>query len=231
MNIFEKLTDKSWEPVATGSARAKAAMVGPSSRLAMQKTALWIFIAIVSVLFILFFITFITHSQYPGFQALAGSPWAPLTNTAQLWLNTVLLAASSLAIHLALIASRRNLPNATIVAMLVAAFFAIQFVLAQLWLWRQLSGMGYSLTSNPANSYFYMLTAIHGFHLLGGLVVLLRASVLFWHGVATERIRASLELCTTYWHYLFALWVVLFALLASSPETYKTIAAICGLGG
>jgi cytochrome c oxidase subunit 3 len=206
-------------------------MMGPSSRLAMQKTALRIFIAIVSVLFLLFFITFITHSQYPGFQALAGEPWAPLANTTRLWINTALLAASSVAIHLARGSARRGLSNATLIAMLAAAFLAFQFMLAQLWLWRQVSAMGYSLTGNPANSYFYMLTAIHGLHLLGGLVVVLRACLLFWRDTAPDAIRASLELCTLYWHYLLVLWVVLFALLASSPETYNTIAAICGLGG
>lgn len=231
MNIFEKLADKSWEPVAAGSAQAQAAMMGPSSRLAIQKTALWVFIAIVSVVFLLFFITFITHTQYPGFQALAGQPWSPLANTTPLWMNTLLLTTSSFAIHLALIAARRNLPNAAIVAMLVAALFAVQFMLAQLWLWRQLNGMGYSLTSNPANSYFYMLTAIHGLHLLGGLAVLLRTGLLFLRGVTLASVQASLELCTIYWHYLLALWLVLFALLASSPETYNAIAAMCGLGG
>lgn len=231
MKLFDQLTEKSWEPALAGNVVVNAAMAGPSSRLAMQKTALVVFLAVVSVLFLLLIITFITHSQFPGFQALAGEPWKPFNNPSQLWLNTALLGASSLAIHFALISVRRGLPNFAMAAMLAAAFFAVQFVLAQLWLWRQLDAMGYSLVSNPANSYFYMLTAMHGLHLLVGLVVLLRAILQFWRSAALEGTRASLELCTTYWHYLLALWVVLFALLVSSPETYNTIAAICGLQG
>jgi len=40
---------------------------------------------------------------------------------------------------------------------------------------------------------------------------------------------ASVELCAIYWHYLLGLWLVLFALLTSTPETYQAIAAFCGL--
>jgi cytochrome c oxidase subunit 3 len=231
MNIYDKLTEKSWEPAIAGSAAANQALLGPSSRFAIKKTALIIFLTIVSVVFLLFFITFITHSQYPGFQALAGEPWKPFSNPSRLWLNTVLLGVSSLTLHFSLITARRGRANATLIAMLLAALFAVLFVLAQLWLWRQLNAMGYSLTSNPANSYFYMLTAIHAVHLLVGLTILLRVGFLLSRGAALFRVRANLALCTIYWHYLLALWLVLFVLLASSPETYNTIAALCGLQG
>lgn len=228
MNIFEKLSEKSWEP---GTAAAAAAMAGgPSDRLSSQKIMLNIFMVIISVVFLLFFVTFISHSQFPGFQALAGEPWLPLSNTAPLWFNTLLLALSGAAMHSALVASRRERHNLSFIAMLAAVFLAVYFVVAQLWLWRELTAMGYSLSSNPANSYFYMLTAVHGLHLLGGLVVMARVLLLAWQGAPADRIQASLTLCTTYWHYLLGLWLVLFALLTQSPETYQAIAAMCGLG-
>ena len=229
MSFLDKLTEKSWEPA--GAAAAATAAAGPASRHAAQKTALGIFLVIISVVFLLFFLTFITHSQYPGFEALAGEPWMPFSNTSQLWLNTLFLGLSSAALHAALVGARRGMANFTILAMVAAVFFAIQFVLAQLWLWRDLTAMGYGLAENPANSYFYLLTAVHGLHLLGGLVVLFRATLLLWQGQGLERIQASLSLCATYWHYLLGLWLVLFALMASSPETYQTIAALCGLEG
>ncbi|MNN99150.1 hypothetical protein D3C81_2187220 [compost metagenome] len=43
------------------------------------------------------------------------------------------------------------------------------------------------------------------------------------------RLRSGIELCAIYWHYLLGLWLVLFALLTSTPETYQAIAAFCGL--
>jgi cytochrome c oxidase subunit III len=38
----------------------------------------------------------------------------------------------------------------------------------------------------------------------------------------------SLQLCSTYWHFLFVLWLAVFALLTRSAETYNTLAAMCG---
>lgn len=228
MNIFQKLTEKPWEP--SSDAAAAAIATGPSSSFDAQKLMLHIFLAIVSVLFLLIFATFITHSQYPGFEPLADQPWKPFANPSSLWFNTLWLTLSSVAMHWGLVKARRGVPGHALIAMLLAVFFAVQFVLAQLWLWRDLSGMGYTLGSNPANSYFYLMTAVHALHLIGGLVVVLRSTFLLWRGAALERIQNSLKLCATYWHYLLVLWLVLFFLLTRSPETYEAIAKACGLG-
>lgn len=228
MNIFQKLAEKSWEP--SSNAAAMAIATGPSESIDARKLMLHIFLVVVSMVFLLFFVTFITHSQYPEFEALAGDPWRPFANTTHLWINTVLLALSSAAMQFGLVKARQGASLHALVAMLLAAFFALQFVLAQLWLWQSLSNMGYGLGANPANSYFYLMTAVHGLHILGGLVVLVRSIVLTWWNLDSERIQGSLRLCTTYWHYLLGLWVVLFALLTQSPETYRAIAVACGLG-
>jgi len=228
MNILQKLMEKPWEP--SSDAAAIAIATGPTSRYVAQRMMLNIFLAIVSVVFMLFFVTFITHSQYPGFQALAGEPWKPFASTSSLWVNTLWLGLSSLAMHGGLVKTRQGASAQALIAMLLAAFFAVQFMLAQLGLWRDLSAMGYVLNANPANSYFYLMTAVHGLHLFGGLVVLVRAIVLLWRGADLGRIQVSLKLCAIYWHYLLALWLVLFFLLTRSPETYRAIAIACGLG-
>lgn len=229
MSFLDALTEKSWDPASAAAASARA--TGPSSPYVARKLALYIFMVVISAAFMLFLVTYITHSQYQGFRPLAGEPWMPLTDASRLWFNTALLVVSSISIHGALIASRRGNPDATAIAMLVAGFFAVQFVLAQLWLWREMTGLGYTFATNPANSYFYLLTAAHGLHLLGGLFVLFAALALLWQGAALERIRDRLALTTRYWHYLLGLWLVLFAMLASPPEIYDAIAAACGLDG
>lgn len=228
MNIFQKMTERPWE--ANTHAAAMAVATGPSASIDARKLMLHIFLVIVSMMFLLFFVTFITHSQFPGFEALAGEPWRPFANTTHLWINTILLALGSVCMHVGLVKARQGSSLQTLVAMLLAAFFTLQFVLAQLWLWQSLTSMGYGLGNNPANSYFYLMTAVHGLHLLGGLAVLLRAIILTWRGAELGRIQDSLKLCGTYWHYLLGLWVVLFVLLTRSPETYRAIAVACGLG-
>ena len=63
---------------------------------------------------------------------------------------------------------------------------------------------------------FLLLTALHGLHVLGGLWVWGRTTAKVWRGVEVGKVRLSVELCTVYWHYLFLVWLVLFALLLSN---------------
>jgi cytochrome c oxidase subunit 3 len=90
--------------------------------------------------------------------------------------------------------------------------------------------MGYGLASNPANSYFYILTGLHALHLTGGLLALGKVLVGFKAAKDLLSAQAAIEACALYWHYLFGLWLVLFFMLTRTPETYAMIAAACGLG-
>jgi cytochrome c oxidase subunit 3 len=95
--------------------------------------------------------------------------------------------------------------------------FALMFLAGQLVGWQQLRGSGYGLTSGPASAFFYVLTGVHGLHLLGGLVVWLKTAVrMRTRAVELIEVRLSIELCTVYWHYLLLVWLVMFALLLST---------------
>jgi len=91
-----------------------------------------------------------------------------------------------------------------------------------------LSQNGFFIYSNPANSFFYLLTGIHLLHLAGGMVALTRVYVIYWQHSQTEKLLASLRLCAVYWHYLLVIWIYLFFLLTANTATYKTIALFCG---
>jgi len=73
--------------------------------------------------------------------------------------------------------------------------------------------LGYALTDNPANAFFYLLTGLHGLHLVGGLWVWSRTTLRVWRGF---EVTLSVELCTTYWHALLLIWVVLYGLLLTT---------------
>ena len=88
--------------------------------------------------------------------------------------------------------------------------------------------MGFYVSNNPANSYFYLLTAVHGLHLMGGLVVLSNVVFRVWYDNELSSLSSPLQLCTTYWHFLLVIWLVVFALLTSRPETINALAAMCG---
>jgi cytochrome c oxidase subunit 3 len=102
------------------------------------------------------------------------------------------------------------------IGLIAAGAFTFCFLAGQLWAWQKLNASGYFVAANPANAFFYLFTALHGVHLLGGLWVWGRTTVRLSRGVKVGAIRLSVELCTVYWHYLFLVWLVLFALLLST---------------
>ena len=205
MNPFKILAEKPW---LTQGAVAGHNGANPQEA---ARIALRFILAIVTVIFFLFILTFLSRSQYPDFQALAGQPWQPFTNPSGLWFNTGLLVLSSVSIQFGLHASRREQLNNAITGVSAAVFFAVMFLLAQLNLWQHLQSLGFYINTNPANSYFYLLTAIHGLHLLGGLLVLTNVVFRVWYDGALDRLSGPLQLCATYWHFLLGIWLVLFA--------------------
>ena len=78
------------------------------------------------------------------------------------------------------------------------------------------------MATNPADAFFYVLTGLHGLHMLGGLWFLAKATVAVWRGLdsntVTEvaNVRLRVELCSVYWHYLLLIWLILFGLLIST---------------
>lgn len=224
MNPFKTLAEKPWLPETAGPA---AQLVEPNRGTAAG-IALNFFIAVVSVLFFLITITFLSRSQYPDFQALAGQPWQPFTDASRLWVNTAMLVAGSAAMQWSVYSANKNRINATILGVSAAAFFSVLFLLAQLDLWQHLQALGFYLNSNPANSYFYLFTAVHGLHLVGGLVALTNVVFRVWYDEEPGMIGGSLKLCAKYWHFLLVVWLLLFALLTSTPDTINALAALCG---
>ena len=234
MKLFSALAEKPWLPQQDNVATDSNSSLSPelshelSPELSPERTALRFFLSVVSVIFFLFIITFLERSQYSDFNALSGEPWLPFTQPTGLWLNSIILLLSSVALQVSVYSSRKSQMNVTLVGITLGALFAMLFILGQLWVWQQLLDQGYFMSSNPANSYFYLLTTIHGLHLVGGLFALAKVTLRFWQGVSLEKMSESIELCATYWHYLFVLWMLLFGLLASDPDTYQAIAAMCG---
>jgi cytochrome c oxidase subunit 3 len=199
-----------------------------ADRNQIARTGLRLFLAVVSSLFFLFLLAFIARSQMTDWLPLT-EPMAPLANLRQLWLNSAFLVVSCVALQWSRMAARRARLGAAVIGFALAGVFAIAFLAGQFWVWQQFVAWGYFLASNPANSFFYLLTGLHALHLLGGLIAWGIIVAKFLQRVPLPQLSASVELCAIYWHYLLGLWFVLFALLVSTPQTYEAIARFCGL--
>ncbi|MDH4569088.1 cytochrome C oxidase subunit III [Pseudomonas sp. BN414] len=212
-----------WSP---GDAHGPDASIQDRYRTA--KVGLAVFLGVVTALFLLFLLAFIIRSQVSDWRPLT-DPLAPLAHPWMLWVNTALLALGSGCLQWAKVAGERNQASTAGLAFLLGGAFAVAFLAGQLWVWQQFAAFGYFVSGNPANSFFYLLTGLHGVHLAGGLVAWAMVGLRMLRPGPSERLRTGMALCAFYWHYLLGLWLVLFALLTSTPETYQAIAAFCGL--
>jgi cytochrome c oxidase subunit 3 len=142
--------------------------------------------------------------------------WVPLTEPASLWVNTgVLVLASATLQWTRNIAMRRD-SSSMLPGLLLTGFLTIGFLVGQVIAWQQLTASGHYLTSNPSDAFFYLLTGLHGLHILGGLYVWARATTKAMGGSDDDAVRQSVELCTIYWHFLLLVWLVLFGLMIST---------------
>jgi len=182
---------------------------------AAARTGLRVFLAVVGSLFALFISAYAIRMQMPDWRDV------PLPNT--LWLNTGMLVLSSIALHRARQAALRGDDEALRLGLLAAGVTALAFLSGQVLAWRELAAGGYLLASNSANAFFYVLTGIHGLHVIGGMFALGRTTVKAWRGIAPERLQLSVGLCATYWHFLLFVWLVLLSILTGWAGTVLDI--------
>jgi cytochrome c oxidase subunit 3 len=142
-----------------------------------------------------------------------GGDWFSIPKPGILWFNTLLLIYSSVSMQHAKTVSAmpgtKNLKR----ALTLGGLFALMFLAGQLMAWESLHESVYFHMSNPALGFFYLFTGVHGLHLLGGLYVWARVTIKVWRHAKPESVAMSIELCTTYWHYLLVVWLLMFGLL------------------
>ncbi len=148
---------------------------------------------------------------------LRGVPsWQNIQLPSLLWSNTAVLLLSSVAIELSRRAIRRSDLESMRRWLAVSGVLGLAFLVGQLAAWRQLVRAGVYLPSTLQSSFFYILTGLHGLHLLGGVVALGIVLVMAFKNRLSAFRYEPLKLCSTYWHVMDALWVWLFLLLLLS---------------
>jgi len=139
----------------------------------------------------------------------ASNDWAFLVIPKVLWLNTVILIASSWS----LMHSRKLLISEDLSGFrrwwTVTTALGFLFLIGQLVVWRTLVREGVYLSTNPSSSFFYVFTAAHGLHLLGGLIGLIYVAIRPLKG---RRQLAAADAAGLYWHFMDGLWVFIFLL-------------------
>ena len=204
LSIYQLLTQKPWDP---DQIKIDNAHDGVTLDLSKGKLGLRYIMVISTIFFCLFIVTYSDR--------LVFADWQKMPEPILLWLNTLILLISSFVFISAQVASKNSQFEIVKKRLVVIGFLAFAFLLGQLLVWFQLYDLEYYVSSNPANAYFYVFTTLHGLHLLGGLVYWMMTIKKVWvlNEIVVSNAKHTVELCGIYWHFLLAVWIVLFGLM------------------
>jgi cytochrome c oxidase subunit 3 len=172
-------------------------------------TGIWVVLASIAMSFAAFTSALIVRQG-------SAPDWRHLTLPRILYLNTLVLFASSFALEVArrrvgaFMSGRKDQGPKPTLWLYIALFLGLLFVAGQYVAWMQLRSQGLFLATNPNSSFFYVLTAVHAVHVLGGLGGLSR--VVYRLNKSILR-KSTLDATAYYWHFMDALWVYLLLLL------------------
>jgi cytochrome c oxidase subunit III len=169
------------------------------------KFIVWLFIITIVMLF---------ASQTSAYLVRrAEGNWTEFTIPIIFWYSTAILILSSLLMHLAYLKAKVDDFTGLKIYISLSFIFGMVFLIMQYIGWQDMQTQGIYLKGNPSGSFYYILTGLHGFHLITGLIVILFS---FYHSFKMNihsKNLVRLEVCATYWHFLDLLWVYLFVFL------------------
>jgi cytochrome c oxidase subunit 3 len=172
-------------------------------------TGIWVGLAAITMTFAAFTSALIVRQG-------SSHDWRHITLPSVLYLNTLVIFASSLTLEISrrriaiFMGGLRDQVASPARWLYVTLSLGLLFVAGQYAAWHQLKSQGLYLATNPSSSFFYVLTAAHALHVLGGLGGLIRVI-----SKLNKRVlrRSTLDATSRYWHFMDALWLYLLLLL------------------
>jgi cytochrome c oxidase subunit 3 len=148
---------------------------------------------------------------------LRAAQWVP-PGTAPLplglWLSTLLLLLSSVTMHGAVLAIGGGKRALSTRLLLTTLGLGVAFLLSQTYNWWRMVAVDAVLATKSLYAFtFYMLTGLHALHVIGGLIPLARTTWRSHKGVYSWADFTGIRLMAMYWHFLDAVWIVLFVIL------------------
>ncbi|PWJ42530.1 cytochrome c oxidase subunit 3 [Sediminitomix flava] len=175
-----------------------------------KKFVLWLLIVSIVMLFAAFISAYIVRQ--------AEGEWLVFDLPNILYASTAVIALSSLSMQWSVAQAKKNDAKKTALGVGVTFLLGALFLALQWMGWTDLVNIEVHFSfANPAGSFVYVLTGVHAFHLITGLIYLLIVffqvrSVVKSNNVNAKRI-LNIEMCATYWHFLGGLWVLLYVFL------------------
>jgi cytochrome c oxidase subunit III len=145
-------------------------------------------------------------------------PWPPAGFPAlprSLWLSTLDILATSFGVHMAVLAARRDDQAGLRRSLVTTLALGVGFLGLQAFAWQSIWRQVVVL-DDPSRSYltmFYAMTGLHALHVVGGLVPLVLVTIHAYQDLYGPRKNAAVRYTAMYWHFLDAVWCVLFVVV------------------
>jgi len=169
------------------------------------KFALWLFIVTIVMIFAALTSAYIVRQSEGN--------WLIFDLPTEFLINTIILVASSVTMHLAYMAAKKDNFKQLKLFMIVTAALSIAFFIGQFEAWGALVDRDVYFVGNPSGSFLYVISGLHAFHLISGLIFILIMLFSAFKLKVHSKNMVKMEMCTTYWHFLDGLWVYLYIFL------------------
>ncbi|WP_026952023.1 cytochrome c oxidase subunit 3 [Algoriphagus mannitolivorans] len=170
-----------------------------------KKFALWLFMVTVVMLFAAWTSAYIVRQ--------AEGNWLEYDLPEIFWYTSGVVVLSSVVLQWAYYSAKKdNLVNLRI-GMVITVALGIAFLVGQWYSWVALVDREVFFVGNPAGSFLYVITGMHALHLISGLLFLIIVLISTFRLKVHSQSMNTMEMATTYWHFLGGLWLYLFMFL------------------
>ena len=113
--------------------------------------------------------------------------WKPFNLPFQVWISTIIILASSVTYSMAQKAISSEKTENSKKWLVATTVLGAIFISSQILVWFELVRRGYYMQSNPYIGFFYMMTALHAVHVIGGIIALGYVILRIWNGNDSEK--------------------------------------------
>lgn len=170
-----------------------------------KKFAMWLFIVTVVMIFAAFTSAHIVRQ--------ASGNWLEYDLPSLFWTTSIIIIVSSGSMHWAYLSAKRNDFVKVRIALSITFALGMAFLIGQFMAWGQMVDAGVFFVGNPAGSFLYIFTGLHGLHLVAAVIYLLYLLISSFKLKVNSENMLNMEMCSTFWHFLGGLWIYLFIFL------------------
>ncbi|NVK50691.1 MAG: cytochrome c oxidase subunit 3 [Cyclobacteriaceae bacterium] len=170
-----------------------------------KKFALWLFMVTVVMIFAALTSAYIVRQ--------AEGNWLEYDLPEIFWVTSGIVLLSSVFLHWAYISAKKDNLLQLRIGMTVAVLLGIAFLVGQWYSWVALVDRQVFFVGNPSGSFLYVFTGLHGLHLISGVIFLIIVLISSFRYKVHSQSMDTMEMATSYWHFLGGLWIYLFMFL------------------